>query len=402
VETILKAFKYRLYPNSQQEVLLNKHFGCNRWIYNYALDKKTKSWKEHQVNLSRFDIQKDLPSLKQQEETQWLSEVNAQSLQASLENLDRAYKNFFRTKTGFPKFKSKHNKQSFRIPQYVKVDWEKGQVSAPRIQPIKMVVDRIPEGQIKSATISKTPTGKFFVSVLIDTGLPIPQKQTPCKETAIGIDLGLKDVVVLSNGEKIQNPKYLKSNLYRLKKLQRQASSKTKGSNNRRKANKRVATQYEKITNLRNDFLHKLSTKLIRENQTICLEDLNVRGMMQNHKLAQGISDVAWGRFGEMLKYKSEWNGKNVLTIGRFDPSSKMCSKCGQINYGLTLKDREWTCVCGVKHDRDVNAGINIKDFAFGQLEKLGAERPDVKPVENIRRKRSSSKQETAGSLAQR
>ena len=368
METILKGYKYRLYPTKQQEELLNKHFGCNRWIYNYALDKKIKAFKEQQVSLSRFDIQKDLPMLKQQPDTVWLSEVNAQSLQASLENLDRAYKNFFRTKTGFPKFKSKHNKQSFRIPQYVKVDWENSNVSAPRIKPIKMVADRIPEGTIKSATISKTTTGKFFVSVLVDTGKSVPQKYPIRRETAVGIDLGLKDTAVLSNGERIQNPKYLKQYLRRLKKLQREASSKIKGSNNRRKANRRTAKKCEKITNLRNDFLHKLSTKLIRENQTICLEDLNVRGMMQNHNLAQGIGDASWGRFGEMLKYKSEWNGNNVLTIGRFDPSSKMCSACGQINHGLTLSDREWVCKCGIKHEDRKSTRLNSSHHSVSRM----------------------------------
>jgi putative transposase len=221
-------------------------------------------------------------------------------------------------------------------------------------------------------------------------------------KTAIGIDLGLKDFAVLSNGEKISNPKYLRQHLHQLKKLQRQASSKTKGSNNRKKANLKVAKEHEKIANLRKDFLHKLSTKLIRENQTVCLEDLNVSGMMQNHCLAQGISDVSWSMFGDMLKYKSDWNGKNVLTIGRFEPSSKMCHCCGEINHRLTLADREWKCSCGVKHYRDLNAAMNIRDFALHQLNRIGAERPELKPVENIRSQRSSRKQETAGSSAQR
>ncbi len=397
METILRAYKYRLYPNKQQEVLLLKHFGCARWIYNYALDKKIKAYKQDKKNLSRYEIQKDLPLLKKNPDTVWLKEVNSQSLQATLEHLDNAYRKFFKEKTGFPRFKSKHdNRQSFHIPQNTVVDWKTSKVSIPKIDDIKMVVDRKAVGEIRSSTISRTPAGKYFISILVDSGVKEPKKPKVKLQTSVGVDLGVKDFAVLSNGEKIENPKHLKKHLRRLKMLQKRVSKKVKGSNNRKKANSKVALQHEKITNSRKDFLHKLSTKLIRENQTVCLEDLNTKGMMKNHCLAQSIGDAGWGMFGSMLQYKARWYGRNILTIGRFDPSSKMCSKCGRINAALTLKDRSWTCVCGAVHDRDCNAAINIRDFALKEY--IGVECPDYKPAESLALA-SSVKQETQPSL---
>ena len=401
--TILKGFKYRLRPNKGQEESLSKHFGCNRWVYNYGLEQKISTYKQTGKSLTRFEIQKHLPKLKQQSETAWLAEVNAQSLQASLEHLDRAYRNFFRTKTGFPKFKCKYNKQSFSIPQYVTADFEKRTVYLPKIGDVQILVDRPVIGKIKSATISKTTTGKYFVSLLCDTGIKEPKSKPINGRTAIGIDLGLKDFVALSNGEKITGPKVLRNHLKQLAKHQRQVSKKVKGSKNRQKAKHKVASLHEKIANVRKDFLQKLSTKLIRENQTICLEDLNVAGMVRNHCLALSISDAGWGQFGEMLKYKARWNGNNLLTIGCFEPSSKMCHNCGYINHQLTLADRTWVCPqCIMEHDRDVNAAINIKDFAMQQTCKsskqlnVGAERPEVTPVKSGKFVHSL-KQETEG-----
>jgi putative transposase len=397
METILRAYKYRLYPNKQQEVLLLKHFGCVRWMYNYALDKKVKAYKQDKKNLSRFQIQKDLPILKKNIDTAWLKEVNSQSLQATLEHLDNAYRKFFKEKTGFPRFKSKHdNRQSFHIPQNTDVDWETSKVSIPKIDDLKIVVDRRAVGAIRSSTISKTPTGKYFISILVDSGIEEPKKPKVKLATSVGIDLGIKDFVVLSSGEKVENPKHLKKHLRRLKMLQKRASKKVKGSSNRKKANRRVALQYEKVANARKDFLHKLSTKLVRENQTVCLEDLNTRGMMKNHCLAQAIGDAGWSSFNSMLQYKCRWYGRNILTIGRFEPSSKMCSKCGATNDALTLKDRSWTCVCGITHDRDCNAAINIRDFALNKY--IGTECSDYKPVEKLALA-GSMKQETQPSL---
>lgn len=408
METILKAYKYRLYPNKTEEISLRKHIGCARFIYNWGLDKKSKAYKEQNINLSRFDLQKEIPILKKNEDTAWLSEVNAQSLQASLEHLDKAYRRFFKMKKGFPKFKSKHgSKQSYHIPQYVSVDWENGRIHLAKTGDVKIKVDRQAEGKIKSATITLTSTGKFFVSILVDTGEAEPKHLPVNKETSVGIDLGLNHFAVLSNGEKIKAPKPLGKYQKRLKWLQNRASKKVKGSNNRRKANKKVAVLHEKISNIREDFLHKISTRIIRENQTVCLEDLNVKGMMQNHKLAKAISDVSWSRFVNMLEYKARWKGGNVLKIGRFDPSSKICSQCGHIYRELKLYERSWKCSeCCITHDRDVNAAINIRDLALFKCNNIGEDLPEFKPVENevntsgrkIRSKPCSLKQENQGS----
>ena len=400
METIYRAYKYRLYPTKDQEVLINKHIGSCRWIYNYALEKKTRAYATDKTKLSRFQIQADLPALKKQEGTVWLKEVNSQSLQASLEHMDNSFVKFFREKKGFPKFKSKHySRQSFSVPQNTKVDWDSKKVSVPKIKNIKFALDREPDGVVKSSTISRTPTGKYFISVLVDTGLTLPKKSRIEEQTSIGIDLGIKDFLITSDGEKVPNPKYLKQYLFRLKKLQRRSSHKLKGSNNRKRANFRVAKLYERIHNLRIDFLHKLSTRLIRENQTICLEDLSVENMVKNHKLAQAISDCSWGTFVDMLKYKSEWYGKNTLFIGRFDPSSKMCSNCGLLKNDLTLDIREWECEgCHAKHDRDINAAKNIKMYGL-HYNNVGAERPKLKLLENALSKRGSMKEETQPSL---
>ncbi|GAF94991.1 unnamed protein product, partial [marine sediment metagenome] len=272
METIYRAYKYRIYPTKEQKVLINKHIGCCRWIYNYALEKKTKAYTKDKTKLSRFQIQADLPKLKKQEETMWLKEVNSQSLQASLEHMDNAFVRFFREKKGFPKFKSKHHpRKSFSIPQSIKVDWDNKRVSLPKIRNIKFALDRKPKGEIRSATVSKTPTGKYFISILIDTGLKPLKKYKIKEQTSIGVDLGIKDFLITSNGDKVENPKHLKRHLFKLKKSQRRASKKRKGSSNRKRANLRVAKLHEHIHNLRTDFLHKTSSKLISENQTICL-----------------------------------------------------------------------------------------------------------------------------------
>ncbi len=401
MKTIYKAYKYRINPTEEQKILINRHIGSCRWVYNYALEKRTKAYAEDKTKFGRFQIQADLPILKKQKQTAWLKEVNSQSLQASLEHMDNAFVRFFRDKKGFPKFKNKHySKQSFSIPQNIKADWNNKRVSIPKIKNIKLSLDRKPAGEIKSATISKTPTGKYFISILVDTGLKPPNKCQVKPETSIGVDLGIKDFLTTSNGEKVKNPRHLKKNLFRLKKLQRRASKKKKGSCNRRKANFKVAKLHERIHNLRTDFLHKLSSKLISENQTICLEDLNVQGMLKNHCLAQSIQDCSWSKFNEFLKYKAEWRGVNIVRIGRFEPSSKMCSGCGYVNRELKLSDRKWQCPeCSVAHDRDINAAKNILQIGLREHLFLGAERPKVKPLENALNKRGSEKEETQLSL---
>jgi putative transposase len=364
---MLKAYKYRIYPNKDQTVLLAKHFGCARYIYNYGLEQKIKAYSETKKSISRFVIQSDLPKLKKAEETKWLSEVNSLSLQAALLNLDMAFTRFFKEKKGFPKFKSKHdNNQSFQVPQNTGVDYEAKRVYLPKFKEgIKCKFNRQFKGKIKTSTVSKTPTGKYFISILVETEDTIPSKAPIDENKAVGVDLGIKTFATLSDGTEIQNPKYLKKALKKLKRLQRSISRKKKGSNSRNKAVKLLARQYENVANKRRDFLHKTSKYLIDHYDTVCLETLSANNMVKNHRLAQALSDISIGTFNAYMNYKAEWYGKNIIRIGRFEPSSKMCS-CGYVYRGLKLSDRVWICPdCGAVNQRDLLAANNIKKFAF-------------------------------------
>ena len=355
---MFKAFKYRIYPSEPQKELIAKHIGSSRFVYNLALETKNAAYLGSKHNFSPFDLIKQLPELKK--ECEWLKEVNSQSLQQSIQNMDIAFKKFFKG-AGFPKFKSKHKgKQSFSIPQNVIVENEK--LIIPKFKEgINIILHREIKGTIKSATISVTPTGKYFVSILVDTNTETPIKAPITESTTIGIDLGIKDFAITSDGEVFENPKNLRKAQGKLKYVQRKYS-KNKG----KRTKQRLALLHEKVVNKRKDFLHKVSTELIRENKTIALETLAVENMVKNHNLAQAISDVSWSTFVTMLEYKADWYGKNILRIGRFAPSSKTCSYCGTINKELTLKDREWTCKsCNSVLDRDINAAINIKSFAL-------------------------------------
>ena len=364
---MLKAYKYRLYPTKTQEVLLAKHFGCARYIYNYGLERKIKSYSETKKSVSRFTIQADLPKLKKAEETKWLSEVNSLSLQAALLNLDMAFTRFFKEKRGFPKFKSKRdNHQSFQVPQKTLISFELKRVYIPKFREgIKCKFSRIFKGKIKTSTVSRTPTGKYFISILVETEDTIPSKAPIDENKAVGVDLGIKTFATLSDGTEIQNPKYLKKALNKLKRLQRSVSRKKKGSNSRKKAVKLLARQYEKVADTRKDFLHKTSKYLIDHYDTICIETLSASNMVKNHRLARALSDISIGTFNSYMDYKAEWYGKNIIRIGRFEPSSKMCS-CGYVYRGLKLSDRVWTCpACGAVNQRDLLAAQNIKKFAF-------------------------------------
>lgn len=358
---MLKSYKYKLNPNEEQIVLLNKHFGSIRFAYNYFLNERKKEYETNKNTINYYDNAKSLTELKKLEEYSWLNEINSQSLQYSLKCLDGAYQNFFKFKKGFPKFKSKRSKNSFSVTQSVKLI--NGKLVIPKFkQPIDLILHRTFNGKIKSCTISKTPTNEYFVSILVET----EHNKIPKTGKTIGIDLGLKDFVITSEGYKYKNNRYTKTYANLLKKAQQHLSRKTKGSNRYQKQKLKVAKLHKKIANSRLDNLHKVSTELIKKYDTIILEDLNVKGMIKNHKLSKHISDASWSKFVELLTYKAEWNDKQIVKIDRFFPSSKTCNCCGYINQNLKLDMREWTCSsCNIKLDRDLNASINILNEGY-------------------------------------
>ena len=361
---MLKSYKYKLKPSEEQIVLLNKHFGSVRFAYNFFLNERKKEYETNKNTINYYDNAKSLTELKKQEDYSWLNEINSQSLQDSLKNLETSYKNFFRFKKGFPKFKSKHIRNSFCVPQFVKLD--NGKLKIPKFkEPIDLILSRTFTGTIKQCTISKTPTNEYFVSILVETTHSV----VPKTGKSIGIDLGIKDFVITSEGYKYKNNRYTKTYAKKLKENQQHLSRKTKGSNRYQKQKLKVATIYKKITNSRLDNLHKVSTELIKKYDLIVLEDLNIKGMIKNHKLSKHIADVSWSKFIELLTYKAEWNDKKIVKVDRFFPSSKTCNCCGYINQNLKLDMREWTCPsCNSKLDRDLNASINILNEGYKQI----------------------------------
>jgi putative transposase len=353
---MLKAYKYKLKPNDEQKVLLNKHLGSIRFVYNFFLNERKKEYEDNKNTINYYDNAKALTELKKQENYYWLNEINSQSLQTALKNLETAYKNFFKFKKGFPKFKSKRNRSSFSVPQSVKL--ENGKLVIPKFkEPIDLILSRKFTGTIKQCTISKTPTNEYFVSILVET----EHKKLPKTGKIVGIDLGIKDFVITSDGYRYKNNRYTRTYQTLLKNAQKHLSRKKKGSKRYEKQRLKVAKLHKKITNSRVDNLHKISTELIRKYDKIILEDLNVKGLMKNHKLSKHIADVSWSKFIELLTYKAEWNDKEIVKIDRFFPSSKTCNCCGYINQNLKLDMREWTCPsCNTNLDRDLNASINI------------------------------------------
>ena len=376
-----KAYQYRVYPTQAQQCLIAQHFGCVRFVYNWGLSRKIEAYHTEQTTLSCFALTTQLVQLKKQDEFSWLTEVYSQCLQMALRNLDNAFTRFFREKRGFPTFKSKrYPVQSCQFPQGVKINFDRNTVYLPKIGNVKTKLHRSFNGNVKTVTLRRTATGKYFVSILVDVPEIPPQKPNIAKETTIGIDLGLKHFAILSTGQVIENPKYLNTSLTRLKRLQQRVSRKQSGSNNRDKARKRLATQHEKVSNQRKDFLHKFTYQLTHFPgvDTLALETLHVSGMLKNHCLAQAIADVSWSQFNSVLDYKADWYGKNLIRIGRFEPSSKVCSVCGYVNHALTLDVSSWQCPsCHTQHDRDVNAARNIKQFALQPQNLIGTERPE-------------------------
>ena len=340
--------------------MLAKSFGCARWFWNYALNLCQETYKNTGKGLSRGYIQGLLPALKK--EYEWLKDPYSQCLQVVALNLSTAYKNFFDKRAMLPRFKSKHSRQSIGYPQNVKFDGD--YINLPKIGLVHCRLHRSFEGDIKTVTVSRNPDGKYFVSVLVDDGKANPKSVGVNK--AVGIDVGLTHFAITSDGSKFDNPRYFVKRQRNLKRKQHKLSRKKKGSQNRQKARLAVAKVHSKTARCREDFLHKLSRKIVNENQVIAVENLNVKGMVKNHNLAKAISDVGWGMFYTMLKYKAENEGKTYIEIDRFFPSSKTCHVCLNRVDNLTLDVRAWTCKhCGTHHDRDVNAAINIRNEAL-------------------------------------
>jgi putative transposase len=366
---INKAYKYRIYPNNSQKELLSKHFGCNRWVYNEGIKRIEEYYRESGKYLTTYELINLLPSFK--EEHEWLKEVDAKSLQHACLHLNSGYKRFFKKLVGKPKLKSKYNGyQTYMTDQNFGI--KNGRLKLPKFNSlIKMERHRALEGKLKSVTVGRVPSGKYYASFLVEQEIEVNSKPIE-KESALGLDLGLKDFVITSEGQKFARHKFIKPKKKKLRKLQKKLAKAKKGSNKRIKLKNRIAIIHEKIANKRKDVLHKVSKELVEKNQiyTFCLEDLNVRGMLKNHKLAESISDVSWSEFVRLLKYKADWCGKHVIQIGRFEASSKTCSSCGGVNKELRLSDRIWVCSdCGTEHDRDINAAKNIRAMAFNKSE---------------------------------
>jgi len=373
---MLKTYKFRIYPTNEQIEKFSQHFGHTRFVYNLFLEFANKAYKNTKTYTNYYMWAKVLTVLKKTEKYQWLNDVNSQSLQQSIKDLETGYKRFFKKQAKHPKFKKKSSRQSFRVPQHIQLYENEGNdkygiLFVPKFKEgIKVRVHRKidPNAKIKNCTFVKTPTDKYFVSITFEVEGSYPERDIDY-ENSIGMDMGLKDFVVLSDGTKYPALKVLSKYERRLKHAYKIFSSKEQGSQNWDKAKLEVARIHEKIKNTREDFLHKL-TKEISENQAdlFVVETLNIRGMLKNHHLAKSISDSGWYQFKTFLKYKAERLGKKVIEIGMFEPSSKTCSVCGYKNGGLKLSDREWICPeCGTVHDRDINAAVNIRKFGLKQ-----------------------------------
>jgi len=357
MKTIYKTYKCRMYPTAPQKELLDRHFGCVRFVYNYFLNDRKEQYKATGKSDNFFAQEKKLAVLKRNENFSWLKEVNSQSLQYALRCIDTAYANFFKGNARFPRFKSKRNRNSFAVPQHCSVVG--GTIIIPKFKaPITIKASREILGKVNSMTVSRDCDGKYYVSILTE------QEYEPIEKTnsIVGIDLGLKDFVITSDGNKYANHKFLSKYEKLLKRAQKHLSRKRKGSHSSEKQRRKVASIHKKVANSRNDMLHKVSTDLVRKHDVICCEDLNVKGMMKNHKLAKSISDASWGTFITYLQYKCEREDKILIKINRYFPSSQTCSKCGHVNKSTkNLSVRMWKCPnCGASHDRDVNAAINI------------------------------------------
>lgn len=350
-----KTYKFRIYPNAEQKQNIARHFGHSRFVYNYFLNQRKEQYLEYKKSDNYYAQAASLTKLKKEEDTKWLKEVNSQTLQFALKSLDSAYTNFFRGNAKFPRFKSRRNKNSFTVPQSGKI--VDGKLNIPKFKNgIKIKLHREVLGTIGKMAITRTPSGKYFVSIFTEQEI----EQLPINDKALGCDLGIKDFLITSDNKKFKNNRYTKKYARKLKEAQQHLSRKQKGSNGFEKQKIKVAKIHEKIANSRLDTLHKVSYELVRDNGLIAIEDLNVKGIIKNRKLSKHIADASWGNFVNLLQYKCDWYGRELVKVNRFFPSSKTCNECGWINQDLNLSIREWTCVNGHKLDRDVNASLNI------------------------------------------
>ena len=355
---IIRGYKFPVLPTEEQKTFFAKSFGCSRFVFNHFLNARKDHYLKNGKGIEYNDTAKLLVSLKEDKDTEWLNEVNSQSLQQSLRQLDVAYQRFFKKIASFPSFKSKYDKQSFCVPQHF--SFKNGLLTIPKLKAIKVNQHR-PFGEnyeICFLTISKTKTNKYFVSFIVEEDFTPKVKKT---NKSVGIDLGLIDLMTFSDGKKISNPRIAKKYRKKLEYQQRQHSKKTKKGKNRERARVELAKTYEKITNVKLDYSHKLTSNIVKNHDIICMEDLSISNMMKDHKKARSIQEVSWYEIVRQLKYKSEWNDRKFVQIDRWFPSSKTCNDCGYINQSLKEGDREWDCpICNIHHDRDYNASLNI------------------------------------------
>jgi len=369
MKTVIKGYKYRIYPTKEQEIQLAKTFGCCRFVYNQMLAKKIELYKTEKKSLSKFDSKKYMTN-QLKKEYPWLKEVDKFALENSVFNLQDAYQKFFKEHTGFPKFKSKHNHYYSYTTNFtnnnIKVLFDDNLVQLPKLGKVKTKLHRQFTGKILFATVSRVPSGKYYVSFNVEC----EHEELPQNNNKIGFDLGVKEFLIDTNNNHIENPKILYKYEKQLKKLQRQLCKMQKHSNNYKKQTRKIAKLHEKIANIRNDFQHKLSSQIINENQIIISEDLNIKGMLKNHNLAKAISDVSWSEFTRQLQYKADWNDRIYHKINPWFASSQTCSECGNINKEVKcLSIRQWVCSeCGAIHDRDENASKNILKQGLKEL----------------------------------
>lgn len=360
MSTHQKAYRYRLLPTPEQEGQFRQFAGARRWVYNYALARRLAYYKATGKRLSVTELCAEVAHLKHQPETAWLREMDSQSLQQAIRDLDRAFVNFFEKRARFPRFKArKRERPSFRIPQRVTLVGDR--LLVPKVGLVRLVLHRPLEGVVKSATFKQDASGAWYVTLVVHFELSDTPLPPPAPERVVGVDVGLKDLAVVSDGQRVPTPSPYRRAERKLRRLQRHLSRCQRGSKNREKARVRVARQHQRVANQRADYLHKLSSGLVREHDGVVIEDLNVKGLGRTN-LAKSVHDAGWSMLRFQLAYKARWQRKHLVVIGRFFPSSRLCGACGCINSNLTLADREWTCSCGVVHDRDLNAARNIRD----------------------------------------